>query len=400
MLRARTRPVKHRRIEPRIHPSPYSALPSALSPQTPRAAPGRRSRSTASIPACTAAADSEHPRARLTVRHCQPPLRLLPLRNHQLQQLLLSSVPSPTLSMRLLASLPRRQRRASRRKLRLKTGDQALHAHNWETGGHFAPEPYGDGRPHPAALFTGPHPPPRPKYLGPHLWRSHEVTRLHPSLKKVDPRTHAHHAEDGSSTPLGGALRVLRSVGTASCPHAPSCGPVDAGMAHACGTAGQSHQWIAKCVAERRRLQDRARAHTHTCIRARTRTHACTHAYAHTRTHTRKHARTHPRTHPCTHTHLQHTRLRGTSILFVCISVGSDRSGVRVTASAVCTLSLSLSLSLTHTHTHTHTQLPRSAWHRGLMPRRSVRRCCHRDQGQDCTKWAAGHEPRLRHRPR
>jgi hypothetical protein len=85
----RTRPVKHRRTEPRIHTSPYSPLHAALSPQTPSVAPGRRSRNHPSIPAFSRGGlGLSFPQARLIVRHCQPPLRLLPPHNHQLTSII------------------------------------------------------------------------------------------------------------------------------------------------------------------------------------------------------------------------------------------------------------------------------------------------------------------------
>jgi hypothetical protein len=143
-----------------------------------------------------------------------------------------------------------------------------------------------------------------------------------------------------------------------------------------------------------------ARARTHT--RAYARAHARTHARTHTHTHARTHENTHARTHARIHAHTRTYSILGSEEPASCSCASQWALTARVCVSQLLrfVLSLSLSLSLSHTHTHTHTQLPRSAWHRGLMPRRSVRRCCHRDQGQDCTKWAAGHEPRLRHRPR
>jgi hypothetical protein len=136
----------------------------------------------------------------------------------------------------------------------------------------------------------------------------------------------------------------------------------------------------------------RARAHTYT--RSLARTHVCTrvHTQTDTHTHTRTYTRTH--THVRTPTHTRTSSTLGSEAPASCLCAPQWALIARVCVSQL------LRFVLTHTHTPTHTQLLRSAWRRGLMPRRSVRRCCHRDQGQDCTTWAAGYEPRLRHRLR
>jgi hypothetical protein len=138
----------------------------------------------------------------------------------------------------------------------------------------------------------------------------------------------------------------------------------------------------------------RARAHTHvhTLTRTHARMHARAHTNRHTHTHTYIHTYTHARTHAPTHTRTSSTL--GSEAPASCLCAPQWALIARVCVSQL------LRFVLTHTHTPTHTQLLRSAWRRGLMPRRSVRRCCHRDQGQDCTTWAAGYEPRLRHRLR
>jgi len=115
------------------------------------------------------------------------------------QQLLISPVPSSTRSRRVLASLPRCQRRASRRKLRLKTGDQRCTRTTWRPAATTPPSPTALGGPTLPLSSRGLTRRLAPSISGPHL--NDAIARGHtflPPLKTRDPRTHPIWQRDSS----------------------------------------------------------------------------------------------------------------------------------------------------------------------------------------------------------